>query len=83
MCMPHSKVDCVLVLFAASCLLLHGLNTTHFKKRGFVYAKLDKQKVLHYLNATLFTVIHACNMREGDAYTAAQLLHKHGVSIDC
>jgi len=81
--MPHSKVDCVLVLFAASCLLLHGLNTTHFKKRGFVYAKLDKQKVLHHLNATLFTVMHACNMREGAAYAAAQLLHKHGVSIDC
>jgi hypothetical protein len=81
--MPHAKVDSSVILFAANCLLLHGLSSTHLKKHGFSYTKLDKKNVLYHLNATLFTIINACNMRAGAAYAAARLLRKHGVSTDC
>jgi hypothetical protein len=81
--MPHAKVDSVMILFAANCLLLHGLSTTTLKKNGFIYAKLDKHNVLYHLNATLFTIMNACNMRAVAAHAAARLLRKHGVSTDC
>jgi hypothetical protein len=81
--MPHAKVDSSVILFAANCLLLHGLSTIHLKKNGFSYTKLDKHHVLHHLNATLFTIINACKMRAGAAHAAARLLRKHGVSADC
>jgi hypothetical protein len=81
--MPHAKVDSVMILFAANCLLLHGLSTTTLKKNGFIYAKLDKHNVLYHLNATLFTIMNACNMRAGAAHAAARLLRKHGVSTEC
>ena len=81
--MPQAKVDSVVILFTANCLLLHGLSTTHIKKNGFSYTRLDKHNVLHHLNATLFTIINACNMSAGAAYAAARLLRKHGISIDC
>lgn len=80
--MPHAKVDSSVILFAANCLLLHGLSTIHLKKNGFSYTKLDKHHVLHHLNATLFTIINACKMRAGAAHAAARLLRKHGVSAD-
>ena len=75
-------VDAVLILFAASCLLMRGLLTTNWAKHGHSYFPLDKENVSYYLNSTCFTIIHACNMRSGDAYAASQLLRKHGVSID-
>jgi hypothetical protein len=81
--MPHAKVDSVMILFAASCLLLHGLSTTQSKKNGcFCSSKLEKHNVSYHLNATLFTIINACNMRAGAAHAAARLLRQHGVSID-
>jgi hypothetical protein len=39
--MPHAKIDRGVILFAANCLLLHGLSTIHLKKNGFSYTKLD------------------------------------------
>ena len=74
------KVDSDLILFAASCLLLHGLSTTSSTKRGFVSTKLDQPTLVHHVNATLFHIIHACGMRSGAGYTVARLLRKHGVS---
>lgn len=81
--MPQAKVDSVVILFAVNCLLLHGLSTSHLRKNGFSYTKLDNHNVLHHVNATLFTIIHACNMRSAAANVAARLLHKHCVRIDC
>ena len=78
----HLHVDAVLILFAASCLLLRGLTTTSWAKHGYSYFPLNKENVLYYLNSTCFTIIHSCNMRAGAAFAASQLLRKHGVSID-
>ena len=78
----HLHVDGVLILFAASCLLLHGLTTANWAKHGYSYFPLDKANVSYYMNSTCFTIIHACNMRAGAAFAASQLLRKHGVSIE-
>jgi hypothetical protein len=66
----HCNVDGVLILFEASCLLTHGLTTTNWVKHGCHYGRLEKQNVLYHLNATMFTIINACNMRSGAAYAA-------------
>jgi hypothetical protein len=80
--MPQKKVESVQILFAAMCLLIHGLSSTSVKKRGFVYNKLDKDTMAYHLNTTLFTMVNACKMHWGDAHAAVRLLHKHGISID-
>ena len=80
--LPQPKVDSDLILFAASCLLLHGLSTTTSTKRGFLATKLDKPTLVYHVNATLFHIIHACGMRSGAAYTVARLLRKHRVSTE-
>ena len=80
--LPQPKGDSDLILFAASCLLLHGLSTTTSTKRGFLATKLDKPTLVYHVNATLFHIIHACGMRSGAAYTVARLLRKHRVSTE-
>ena len=40
--LKQTQVDSVVFIFAASCLLLHGLSTTSSAKRGFVSTNLDK-----------------------------------------
>jgi hypothetical protein len=57
--LTQSKVDSVVILFTASCLLLHGLSTTNSTKCGFVSMNLDKPSLAHHVNATLFHIIHA------------------------
>jgi hypothetical protein len=79
---PGKVSDDILILFAASCLLMHGLTTTNWAKHGYSYFPLDKANVSYYMNSTCFTIIHACNMRAGAAFAASQLLRKHGVSIE-
>jgi hypothetical protein len=78
--LTQPKVESDLILFAATCLLLHGLSTTSSTKRGFVTTRLDKPTLVHHVNATLFHIIHACGMSTGAGYTVARLLRKHGVS---
>ena len=57
--LTQSKVDSVVILFTASCLLLHGLSTTSSTKCGFVSTNHDKPSLAHHVNATLFHIIHA------------------------
>ena len=74
------KVDSVVVLFAASCLILHGLSTMSSHKRGYASTNLDQKSLAHHTNATLFHIIHACGIRASVAYEANRMLRKHGVS---
>lgn len=80
--MAQAKVDGIVMLFGATCLLLHGLCTTSKSKRGVMFTPLDRQELLYHLNATLFHIVHACGMPAGAAYSVAAILRRHGVSID-
>ena len=76
----QSKVDGACMLFAATCLLLHGLSTSCTTKYGHVSTKLEKRPLQYHVNATLFSIINACGLRKGVGYDVTRLLRKHGVS---
>ena len=76
------KVDHVLVLFAANCILAKGLCTSTSRKRGFVMTKLEPAQITYHINTTLLQIVHRCALRNGAVYQANLLLRKHGVSLD-
>ena len=76
------KIDDVLVLFAANCILAQGLNTSLSKKHGFVMTKMQPSQLTYHINATLLQIVHRCSLRNGAVYEANLLLHKHGISFD-
>jgi len=76
------KVDHVLVLFAANCILAKGLCTSTSRKRGFVMTKLEPPQITYHINTTLLQIVHRCALRNGAVYQANLLLRKHGVSLD-
>ena len=80
--LSQPKLDGVVMLFGASCLLMHGISTTRIIKRGFASTKLSGEALRHHVNATLFHIVHACGMPAGAVYRLADLLRKHRVSID-
>jgi hypothetical protein len=53
------KIDHVLVLFAANCILAHGLNTSTLKKHGFVMTKMQPSQLTYHINATLLQMFRA------------------------
>jgi hypothetical protein len=76
------KVDDVLVVFAANCIVAHGLSTSTSSRRGFVMTKMEHSKLAYHINATLLHIVHKCALRNGAVYEANVLLRKHGVSFD-
>jgi len=76
------KVDNVLVLFAANCILAKGLCTSTSRKRGFVMTKLEPPQITYHINTTLLQIVHRCALRNGAVYQANLLLRKHGVNLD-
>lgn len=79
--LSQPKVDGVVMLFGASCLLMNGLSTTRMHKRGWQSTKLSGEALRHHVNATLFHIVHACGIPAGAVYPLAELLRKHGVSM--
>ena len=79
--LSQPKIDDEIMLFGASCLVLHGLSTTSIGKRGANFSKLCKNDLLYHVNATLFHIVHACGMPAGVIASVAKLLHKHGVTV--
>jgi hypothetical protein len=73
------KVDDALLLFAATCILLQGLNTTTTSKFGYTFTKLDSQQVEYYVNTTVFRIVNACRMPRGVLSKTERLLHEHSV----
>jgi hypothetical protein len=73
------KVDDALLLFAATCILLQGLNTITTSKFGNTLTKLDSKQVEYYVNATVFRIVNACRMARGVLSKTERLLHEHSV----
>ena len=80
--LTQPKLDGVVMLFGATCLVLHGLCTTSKCKRGFAWNKIGKPELLYHVNATLFHLVHACGLPAGAAFSVAAMLRRHGMSIE-
>ena len=75
------KVEDYLVLFAANCLISHGLGTCTWKKNGTEYRQLESSQLTYHINATLLQIVHKCELRNTSVCQANMLLLKHGVRV--
>lgn len=78
----QQKVDSVMMLFGASCILAQGLSTTRATKRAHMWKYMDYPDLMYHVNATLFNIVHACGIRQGVGLEVSALMRKHGVAPD-
>lgn len=76
------QVDDKILLFGATCILMHGLGTTEAKKRGYVWKKMSKIPLQYHVNATIVNILYSCGMKQGLARDVSNLLVKHKVYME-
>lgn len=76
------KVDSVLMIFAAACILARGLGQCIVHTRGIESRGLDSDTLKYHVNATLSKIVRSCLLKTGVHQAAMLLLQRHQVGLE-